>query len=253
VNNFAALILGLVEGITEFLPISSTFHLIFTSKLLGITETDFLKTFEVVIQSGAIMAAILLYWQKLKETKLLKTILISFLPTSIVGFTLYKLIKTVFFANTTLQIGSFILVGIIFILYEKFSLQNQSKKIGEINTKDALIIGLAQSLAVIPGVSRAGAVLLCGLILGYKRDQAAEYSFLLAIPTIISAGAFDLLKSDTSILFAPGNISLLLVGAASSFVSAYFVMRWFIGFMQKKSLILFGIYRLVAGFFLISI
>ncbi len=248
---FSAFILGLVEGITEFLPVSSTFHLIYTSKLLGVSNSDFLKLFEVAIQSGAILAVLLLYAKNAgKNRPLLQKILVSFLPTAIIGFLLYKTIKGVFFESNMLMTGTFVMIGLIFIIIEmlvKKSILVPKKSLSFLSYKDAFIIGLLQSLAVVPGVSRAGIVILVTLVMGYKRDEAAYYSFLLAIPTIFAASIFDLYKSKEVLFSSADNLIFLIIGFTTACFFAYLSMKWLIGYLKKHSLIPFGIYRIIVG------
>ncbi|HLL61232.1 MAG TPA: undecaprenyl-diphosphate phosphatase [Candidatus Nitrosocosmicus sp.] len=257
-NIFHAIILGIVEGMTEFLPISSTFHLIFTSKLLGLEQTEYLKFFEVFIQAGAILAVVVVYFQYiLKNKQNIKSVLISFIPTAVIGFLLHKIIKNLFFNSDQLMIGAFFVVGILFLVIE-YLIQKKKlmlhKSIMEITLMTAILIGLGQALAVLPGVSRAGAVMITMMILGYKREEAALYSFLLAVPTILAASSFDLLKFDFSLLNHGASIVYLATGFITAFLSALVVIKWFIRFLQKNSLVPFGIYRLVSSafFFLIK-
>jgi undecaprenyl-diphosphatase len=255
-NLLNTIILGFVEGITEFLPISSTAHLIIISKLLNISQTDFQKLFEVFIQSGAILSVVFLYFNQLKGNfKILKNLFFSFLPTALVGFFLYKVIKNVFFESLSFIGVSLILVGIFFIIIEILVNKKKivlKKKIEEINIFDALIIGLAQSLAVIPGVSRAGVVILSMLILGYQRDQSAKYSFLLSIPTIFMASFYDLYKSKDILLTNLNRFGILLIGFFVSFIFALISVKWLIGFLKKNSLVIFGIYRLIIGIIILK-
>lgn len=248
-NIFQAAVLGIVEGLTEFLPISSTFHLIWTAKIIGLSQTDFLKLFEVFIQSGAILAVIVLYVQAvLKEPKIIKNVILSFLPTAVIGLLLYKVIKNSFFDSFLLQIAIFIGVGIIFILFEKWIHKKQLTKTAlQLTTKEALFVGVAQALAIFPGVSRAGAVIVSLLFLKVDRTEATKYSFLLAVPTLLSASVLDLIKSRDLLLQNTQNISLLFVGFIFSFVSALLVVRWFIHFVQHNDLTSFGWYRIIAG------
>lgn len=250
-NILDSVILGLVEGLTEFLPISSTAHLIFTSKILHLQQNEFLKFFEVFIQSGAIIAVLILYFnQFIKNKNNFKNVMISFIPTAIIGFLLYKIIKKIFFTSDYLIIGSLIFVGLIFMIIE-FFISNKNitlnKNITNISPKNAFIIGLCQALAVVPGVSRAGSVIIIMMLLGYKREQAALYSFLLAIPTIFAASGYDLIKTDTTIIFQNNNFLLLIIGFITSFLSALFVIKWFIKYLQNNSLSNFGIYRIILG------
>lgn len=235
-----AVVLGLIEGITEFLPISSTFHLIWAAKILQIPQSDFLKLFEVAIQGGAILAVLVVYFKKL-STK----IFISFLPTAIVGFVLYKVIKNIFFENLILQLLVFVLMGVIFVAVERLNNKNNTKSISQISFKQAIIVGLCQSLAVVPGVSRAGAVMLTLFGMKVTRSEAAEYSFLLAVPTILAASFFDLIKSKDILLTQSSNLGLLIIGTLVSFLSALVVIKWLIKFLQNHTLEGFGWYRLI--------
>lgn len=251
---FNVLILGIVEGLTEFLPVSSTAHLIIASKLMGIPQTDFIKLFEVFIQSGAILAVIFLYFKYLlKNLILIKYLFISSIPTAFAGLIFHKMIKNIFFESFGLIIFSLFFIGILFILFEilvsnkKISLK---KKLSEINFLESFFIGLFQSLAIIPGVSRAGSVILGMMVLRYKREEATLYSFLLAVPTIISAGFFDLYKEREIIFADKNNFVFLILGFVISFIFAYLSVKWFINFVKKNSLIIFGIYRIIISIIL---
>lgn len=256
-NLLHAVILGIVEGVTEFLPVSSTFHLIFTSKLLGLVQNDFLKLFEVFIQGGAICSVFLLYAREVaQDTKLVKKTVASFIPTALVGFVLYKVIKNVFFDATYLMITVFIIVGLIFFFIEYFVRQKKielKRSIQTLTYKEALLIGFVQALAVVPGVSRAGAVIVSMMFLRFKRDTAAKYSFILALPTIVAASTYDLLKMRSLLTQQNNNLLLLVVGSLAAFISSYLVMRWFIGFLKKNSLVPFGLYRLLLAIILLLI
>ncbi|MBI1862865.1 undecaprenyl-diphosphate phosphatase [Candidatus Microgenomates bacterium] len=244
-----AIVLGLVEGITEFLPVSSTAHLIITSHLLGIPQTDYQKFFEVFIQAGAILAVVILYFQYiLKHRKLMAPLLVSFVPTAIVGLLLHKIIKGVLFDSMGTIAVSLALIGIVFIVVERLVATNRlklQKSLEGISLKDALIIGIVQSLAVVPGVSRAGAVIVSMMFLRYKREDAALYSFLLAVPTILAASLYDLYKSKDLLMHSQNNLAVLAVGSVVSFVVAYLSVRWLIGYLRNNTLVLFGYYRIV--------
>src|SRR3989338_10784906 len=248
-----AIILGLVEGVTEFLPISSTAHLIISSKLLNIPQTEFQKFFEVFIQSGAILAVIFIYWKVvLKNRRLVTNIILSFIPTAVVGLLLHKIIKNIFFESFTLIAVSLFIIGLFFIIFEfllKKKVVKKTKKIIQMTVLQALLIGVGQSLAVVPGVSRAGAVILTMMILGFNREESALYSFVLAIPTLFAASAFDFLKTDPQIIFNGSNPIFLFVGLITAFFSALFAIKWFIKFLQKNSLTYFGVYRIILAFF----
>ena len=207
---------------------------------MGLEQTDFLKMFEVVIQSGAILAIVALYFRTIFDLKLWKKVIVSFVPTALVGLVLYKMIKGFFFEYFVLQIAVFVLVGIFFIVYERFNKKTE-KTANEISYKDAVFVGFVQALAVVPGVSRAGAVIVAMLILGVKREEAAKYSFLLAIPTLMAATLLDLVKSRAVVL---DNIELLLIGLLASFISAYIVVKWFVSYLSRHDMAIFGWYRL---------
>lgn len=246
-NFFQAIVLGIVEGATEYLPISSTFHLIWTSKIMGIQETEFLKLFEVFIQAGAIAAVGYLYFKTiLSDRKLMMKVLASFVPTAVVGLLLYKVIKNVFFVNSWLQLVVFFGVGIAFVMFErKRDHKLYSRGLDSLSIKDAMLVGLAQALAVVPGVSRAGAVIICLMLMKVKRDEAAKYSFLLAVPTITAAALLDLIKMRELLINQNGNILLLLVGTIAAFFSALVVVKWLVKFLQHNSMEMFGWYRIV--------
>lgn len=252
-----SLILGIVEGLTEFLPISSTFHLIATSRWLSLANNDFLSTFEVVIQGGAILALLTIYLRTLLTNRTLSSrVLLSFLPTAVVGFVLYSFIKSYFFAATWLSWVIFVLVGLLFLLTESWVSSgrlNLRHSLESLTNAQALLIGLAQSLAVIPGVSRAGSVIVAMMFLGYRRDEAARYTFLLSLPTILAASSLDLLRSR-SLFSQPNETFLLALGFVTSFVVAYFVVKWFLHYLSSHTLRLFAWYRFIlAGIILATL
>jgi undecaprenyl-diphosphatase len=245
-NFLDVIILSIVEGITEFLPISSTGHLVLTSHLLGIQQTEFVKTFMVVIQLGAILAALVLYGKMLMQNKAILTkILIAFVPSAIIGFVFYKIIKDVLIGNELVTVLSLLIGGIALIIIElRLGKEKGSKyTLKTLSIRDSFFIGLFQSLSVIPGVSRAASTILGGLLLGMNRKSAVEFSFLLAIPTMIAASAYDMLQSAES--FSQQNFLHLGIGMVISFVVALFVMRWLLRFVQTNTFIPFGIYRIV--------
>lgn len=247
---FQAIILGIVEGVTEFLPISSTFHLIFASQILNIEQTESVKLFEVFIQSGAILSVVLLYAKELiRQIKLSYTVLIAFIPTALIGLLLYDIIKGVFFESYVLMLIVFVCVGLIFFgieyLIQKKKIQI-SQHITKLTYRHAVYIGLFQACALIPGVSRAGAVIIGMMILGYKRDEAAKFSFMLSIPTIFAASAFDLIQSRDILLQQTDMINALFVGFVTAFISSLIIIKWFIRFLQTNTLHLFGWYRIFA-------
>jgi undecaprenyl-diphosphatase len=241
-----AAILGIIEGLTEFLPISSTGHLILISSILGIEQTDKHKVFEVVIQLGSILAVVFLYRQKLFSDKnLWIKLIVAFIPTGVLGFLLYKLIKSFF--NPYIVSIMLIIGGIVFILVELFYKNQKShiNSIDEIPLKKAFFVGFFQSLAMIPGTSRSGATIIGGLFLGFSRKVAAEFSFLLAVPTMFVASFYDIYKNYET--FQPDNWLNLAVGFSFAFISAIFSIKFFLSFVSKHSFIPFGIYRIIIG------
>lgn len=249
-----SIMLGIVEGLTEFVPISSTFHLIWASKLLGIAQTESQKLFEVVIQAGAILAVIFLYARTLAtDQELLKKVVVSFVPTAVIGFVLYTIIKKFFFDNDALQLAVFALLGIIFIVFEKVRAgESFTRNINDLSYTEVFMVGAAQGLSVIPGVSRAGAVILALMFLGTRRDEAAKYSFLLAIPTIIGAAALDLFKSR-DLLISATQWTPLLIGSLAAFLTSLIVIKWLIKYLQTHTISIFGWYRIIAVIFLLLI
>ncbi|MEI7749641.1 MAG: undecaprenyl-diphosphate phosphatase [Candidatus Moraniibacteriota bacterium] len=244
-----AIILGIVEGLTEFLPVSSTGHLILASDVLGITQTSFVKSFEIVIQLGAILAVVVLYFRRLlTDWETLKRLVVAFLPTAFVGLVLYRFIKSLFESPLTI-VATLFLGGVIIILFERW-LKNR-KPADEALTgatltyKQAFLIGVAQSVAVIPGVSRSGATIIGGLSLGLSRTAITEFSFLLAVPTMMAASGYDLLKSAGT--FSSADLPVLGIGFVISFIVALIAVKSFLSFVKTHSFTGFGIYRIIAA------
>lgn len=251
-NILHALLLGIIEGVTEFLPISSTFHLIISSQLLGIPQTDFSKFFDVFIQAGAILAVFGLFWREwFTNLDYLKKVAIAFVPTAVVGFLLHSLIKDVFFSSFQTMVVIFILVGLLFLAIEQWVCKEDvqvNRTLESMTVLQAILIGLAQAAAVMPGVSRAGAVIVAMLILRFRREDAAKFSFTLAVPTILSAAALDVVKSrETLVQMTSNDMVVLLVGSVAAFVSAFIVVKWFINFLRTRTFRVFGWYRVLAG------
>jgi len=251
-----ALILSFVDGMTEFLPISSTGHMILVSHILKLQQTEFLKSFEIIIQLGAILAAVFLYWKRLTNTKIWPQIFVAFLPAAGVGFVFYKLIKEILIGNSLVTVIALLLGGIAFILVEvwhKKSKGNEVATIEQITLKNAFIIGLFQSVSVIPGVSRAGATILGALMLKTNRKTAAEFSFILAVPTMFAATALDVVKTQLS--FTQSEIITLLIGLIGSFIFATIAIKFLIKYLSNHDFIPFGVYRIIVAilYFLIFI
>ncbi|MEN9406942.1 MAG: undecaprenol kinase, undecaprenyl-diphosphatase [Candidatus Parcubacteria bacterium] len=241
-----AVLLAIVEGITEFLPISSTGHLVLTARLLAIEQTEFVKSFEIIIQLGAILAVVILYMQIFLKNKVLwKTIMIAFVPSMVVGFLFYKLIKTVLIGNPYITLVALFLGGVLILLLERRyrTTTVHTETMTAISHKQAFFIGLCQAVSVIPGVSRAGATILGGMSLGLSRKTAVEFSFLLAAPTMLAASVLDMTESYNSFTFE--NLILLSVGFVVSFLVAFGVMKWLLVFIKTNTLSAFGVYRIV--------
>lgn len=237
------IILSVIEGVTEFLPISSTGHLILSSRFLQIPQTEFLKTFEIVIQLGAISSVIFLYFGKfIKDWNLNFKILVAFIPTGIVGIFLYPFIKSILLESSSITLLSLFLGGIFLIVFEKYLVKNNTKSLNEISYKDALVIGAVQSISVIPGVSRAAATIVGGSYAGLNRVSATEFSFLLAVPTMIAASGLDLIK--TAGHFTQVEYINLLLGFVFSFLVALLSIKFLIGYVKKNNFVGFGIYRI---------
>ncbi len=244
---FDAVILGIVEGLTEFLPISSTGHLILVSTLLGIPQSSFNKTFEIVIQLGAILSVVFLYFNRIKNNiELWKKITAAFIPTGIIGFALYKIIKQYLF-NPYIVVVSLIVGGILIITIEKIMSSKDAviEKMENVSYKKSVFIGIMQSLAVIPGTSRSAATIIGGLFAGMDRKTAVEFSFLLAIPTMFAATGYDLFKSGVHLDASQWH--LIAIGFIVSFLSAIVAVKSFIAFISRFSLISFGVYRVIIG------
>lgn len=244
---FDAAILGIVEGITEFLPISSTGHLILASSLLGLANTDFLKTFEIAIQLGAILAVVILYFKSFLELETLKRLAVGFLPTAVIGLALYRIVKTYLLGNEMVVLIALALGGVLLIVFEYAHTEKESS-VSDIHTMSyaqAFGVGLFQAVAIIPGVSRSGATILGGLILGLKRTTIVEFSFLLAVPTMAAATGLDVLKNYSE--FSNSNLTLLLCGFITSCIVALVVIRFFLHYIKKHTFVPFGIYRIVAA------
>ncbi|MDD5408991.1 MAG: undecaprenyl-diphosphate phosphatase [Candidatus Omnitrophica bacterium] len=240
------LIFGIVEGITEFLPISSTGHLILTAKLLRISQTEFIKSFEIAIQLGAILSVVVLYWDRcIKSWEIWKRLLVAFMPTVLAGALLYKTIKRYLLGNNEVVLWSLFIGGLFLIIFELFHREKKDavEELSGVSYPQALIIGLFQSVAMIPGVSRAASTIIGGLVAGLKRRTIVEFSFLLAIPTMLAATALDLFKSAQ--VFKPEQFVFLGAGFAVSFLVAIISIKFLLAFIKRHSFISFGVYRVI--------
>ena len=244
-NIFQAIILSLVEGITEFLPISSTGHLILASKLLGISQTEFVKSFEIIIQFGAILAVVVLYFKTLiQKIEIIKRILTAFLPTAVLGFIFYSFIKHFLIGNLFVVVISLFFGGILMLVFEEvFRKKKGINTIENLSYKKSFLMGIIQSVSMIPGVSRAAATIYGGLGVGLDRKSAVEFSFLLAVPTMLAATVLDLLK--VGFTFSGGEYSILAIGFIGAFVSATMTVKYLINYVKNHSFRIFAVYRIL--------
>jgi len=255
--------MGVVEGLTEFLPISSTGHLILAGALLGFDD-DKAKVFDIAIQTGAIFAVVLVYWQKIRDTVLaLPTqvraqsfalnVLIAFLPAVVLGLLFGNAIKAYLFTPEVVA-TTFILGGFVILWAERRQSQAEDVATGrfsrissvdDMGPLDALKLGLVQCLAMVPGTSRSGATIIGGMLLGLSRKAATDFSFFLAVPTLIGAGVYSLYKERA--LLSLDDIPLFAVGLVFSFISAWACVRWLLGFVSTHSFVSFAYYRIAFG------
>jgi undecaprenyl-diphosphatase len=254
-----AAIMGLVEGLTEFLPVSSTGHLILTQSLLGLPDSDVMKAFEVAIQPGAILAILIVYWQLISRTlgtlttnansrRLVANIIVGFLPAAVIGFAIHKAITKYLF-NGPVVAGAFI-VGALIILWVESRKDRQVRihHIDEMTTMDALKVGFCQCFGMIPGTSRSGSTIIGGLLVGLSRPVATEFSFFLAIPTLIGASVLEVFKVRHELA---GNLHeylpMFAVGFIVSFLAAWVCVRWLLRYVSTHTFIPFAWYRIAFG------
>lgn len=239
-----AVILGAIEGITEFLPISSTAHLMLATRALGIPFSAFSTTFTIAIQSGAILAVVALYFRTLLNWHTLTKLIVAFIPTGIIGLALYPFISGTALESIPLVLTTLALGGALLILFEYAHAKHPPTDVSEyISYRQAIGIGIAQSFAMIPGVSRAAATIIGGMLMGVSRMAMVEFSFLLAVPTMLAATALDLYKHYT--LFTRDEFTLLAVGFITAFITALIAITWLLKFMQTHSFAPFGWYRIL--------
>jgi len=250
---FQAIIIGIIEGFTEFLPISSTGHMIVASEFLGVSQDNLTKAYEVIIQFAAILAVMLVYRDKisLKKIDLWSKLFIAFLPLAIVGFIFKDLIKELFNVNTVAIM--FIIGGIIFLIVEKFYKEQEShtNEVENVSYRQAFAVGVAQIFSLIPGTSRAGATIIGGMLVKMNRKTSAEFSFLLAIPVMGAVTAYDLLKHYHE--FADANWPAFSIGFLVAFIVAYATIKLFLVFLQRFTFVAFGIYRIIFGVILLAV
>jgi undecaprenyl-diphosphatase len=238
-----AALLGVVEGITEFLPISSTAHLILTSHALGLAESEFLKSFEIIIQLGAILSVVVLYWRRFLDFEVLKKVVVAVIPTGVIGLTVYKAIKGFLMGNLSVVLLSLLIGGVALIVFERFRDEDDRDiDFTEITYRKAFLIGLFQAIAVIPGVSRSAATIVGGSLLGVSKRTIVEFSFILAVPTMLAATGLELIKSHAAL---SGNFGILGIGFVVSFITAIAAIKWLLAYVKKRDFSLFGWYRIV--------
>ena len=263
-----AIILAIIEGLTEFLPISSTGHMIIASALMGINELPITKIFTVNIQFGAILSVVVLYWRRfLQSFDFYKKLLIAFIPAAVIGFALNDVVDAML-ESVVITAISLVIGGVILLFVDKWFAHAEKTTV---NYKNAFIIGLAQCVAMIPGVSRSAASIVGGMAQGIDRKTAAEFSFFLAVPTMLAAASYklltDLLQLEISDLLTfdwvkiqnsfevitPDDLQLLLIGNFVAFIVAMLAIRFFISFLTKYGFKMFGYYRIALGVLLLAL
>jgi undecaprenyl-diphosphatase len=246
-----ALILGIVEGLTEFLPISSTGHLILAGELIGASDERW-NVFNVVIQTGAMLAIVWEYRARFfkVDIALYRNLFVAFLPAALFGLLFSKFIKSYLFHAVPVALA-FIVGGVIILLVERKPRQHSRvETTGDMTWLDALKVGVAQCFALIPGTSRSGATIIGGMLFGLSRKAATEFSFFLAVPTLMAAGAYDLFKNRA--LFSANDLPMFGVGSAAAFVSAFVVIRWLIRYVATHDFKPFAWYRIAFGIFVLG-
>lgn len=251
-----AIILGIIEGFTEFLPISSTGHMILASHFLHIVDSATLATYEIVVQLGAILAVVVLYYKKLFQVEMIKKLTVAFIPTGIVGVIVYPYIKYLLTGTySSIIVASMLIVGgIIILLVEKKyteEMEGGTTEISSISYKHAVILGLFQALAIIPGVSRSGAMIIGGLLQKLSRKALVEFTFLLAVPTMTVATLYTILKKHRELSL--DSVSPIIIGTVVSFVVALIVIKYALTYIRKHSFNVFGWYRIIVGVILLII
>lgn len=252
-NLIQAIILAIIEGITEYLPISSTGHMIIGSSVMGISELDFTKVFEVNIQFGAILSVLVLYWRKfLQSFEFYAKLLAAFIPAAIIGFLLNDFIDSLLESVVVVAV-SMVLGGFILVFIDKY-FENKATK-ANISYPDAVKIGLFQCIAMIPGVSRSAASIIGGMFQGLSRKDSAEFSFFLAVPTMFAASAYKLLKNYKAgtLTFSSDELQLLAVGNIVAFIVAMIAIKFFISYLQKYGFKVFGYYRIIVGLIILGL
>jgi len=249
-----AILLSVMGGVTELLPVSWAGHMIVTSQLLQIPQTDFLKTFEISIQLGCVAALVTSYWRTfLLDWEIDARVLVAFLPTAILGFLFYRVIDKTFLENAWVVVWSWFIGGAFIILLERFyPVKDGIKELKKITYAQAFVIGTCQALGIIPGVSRLAASIMGGLILGIDRRTIVDFSLVLAVPTMLTTSILDIIKADADI--SNDQWGLLALGFLTSFIVAWGTIKFLLKYVKCHHFTVFGLYRVVAalitGFFL---
>lgn len=252
-NIIQVIILGIIEGITEFLPISSTGHMIIASYVLGIAQTDTVKSFEIAIQCGAIVSVVVMFWKKvITDWKLIKKIILACIPTMIIGLAAYSFVKqhllgSVEIVAIALGVGGVIMIGAEYI----YKYRKQGNADEKISYTQAVASGFFQSIAMIPGVSRSAATIIGGLMMGMERKTIVMFSFLIAIPTMAGATALDIYKSQEMMSIA--DLPIFALGFVIAGIVAYVSIKWLLRFVEKHSFVWFGVYRIIVAIILLLI
>lgn len=245
---FETIIIAIVEGLTEFLPVSSTGHMIIAQNLLGMESTDFVKAFTVNIQFGAILSVVVLYWKRFFQSlNFYRNLLIAFVPAAVIGFLAGDFIDSML-ENVWVVASMLVIGGIVMLFVDKWFAKEDKDQ--EMNWKRSLKIGFFQTIAMIPGVSRSMATIVGGMSSGLSRKNAAEFSFFLAVPTMAAASGYKLLKlflEPNGASMLSENLTTLLIGNLVAFLVAMAAIKFFISFLTKYGFKAFGYYRIVVG------
>jgi undecaprenyl-diphosphatase len=245
-NYFEAIILAIIEGLTEYLPVSSTGHMIIASSMMGIASDEFVKMFTIAIQFGAILSVVVLYWKRFFQSiDFYLKLFVAFLPAAVIGFLLNDYIDALL-ENVIVVAFSLMIGGVVLLFVDKW-FKYQENDPDEMTYGKALAVGFFQVIAMVPGVSRSAATIIGGLTQNLTRTAAAEFSFFLAVPTMFAATAYKMLKFQKEVGFTLENIPVLLVGNAIAFVVAMVAIKSFITFLTKHGFEMFGWYRIALG------
>jgi undecaprenyl-diphosphatase len=239
-----ALLLGVVEGVTEFLPVSSTAHLILTADALHLTGSEFLKSFEIIIQLGAILSVIVLYWRRFLDWEVLKKLAVAFVPTGVIGLAMYKVVKQLL-GSVEVVLWTLLIGGVALIVFERFKrYADRDPDFSEITYRKALLIGLFQAIAIVPGVSRSAATIVGGSLIGISKRTIVEFSFMLAVPTMLAATGLELIKGYGALA---GHLGTLAIGFVVSFIVAILAIKSFLAYLKRRDFSAFGWYRIIVA------